>query len=272
MSEQKGQKLNHLIAALSDSDVVTSTWLQASGYSRSLLARYVKSGWLRSPSRGAYTKAGAQLRWDGVLYSLQQREGLRLHPGGRFVLSWRGHEHYLRLNAPATITVYGADRVPKWATDLPLAEQIDDCGRGAFPAVPSYHAPSTELYEHGLQRAMDTDASLRADVVMSMPERAVLELCADVKDAAGVYEVDAVLQGMPNLRPDLVSRLLRLCSRVKAKRLFLALADRHAHAWFARVSLESVDLGTGKRMLVRNGQLNRKFEITLPADLDDQLG
>jgi hypothetical protein len=38
------------------------------------------------------------------------------------------------------------------------------------------------------------------------------------------------------------------------------------------VSLQDVDLGSGKRVLVPGGKLNAKYQVTLPADLDEQLG
>jgi hypothetical protein len=66
--------------------------------------------------------------------------------------------------------------------------------------------------------------------------------------------------------------LLQDCHSVKAKRLFLALAERHHHAWLPHVKLQNVDLGRGKRVLVSDGKLNTKYNITLPADLDAQLG
>ncbi len=69
-----------------------------------------------------------------------------------------------------------------------------------------------------------------------------------------------------------MSTLLQRCASIKAKRLFLALADRHHHAWLSHVSLQNVDLGHGKRVLVPGGKLNAKYQITLPADLDEQLG
>jgi len=33
-----------------------------------------------------------------------------------------------------------------------------------------------------------------------------------------------------------------------------------------------VDLGRGKRSLVRGGRLHPRYQITLPGDLDEQLG
>ncbi len=53
--------------------------------------------------------------------------------------------------------------------------------------------------------------------------------------------------------------------------LFLALAERHRHAWLSHVPLEGVDLGRGKRALVPGGRLHPTYQITLPGDLDEHL-
>jgi hypothetical protein len=53
-----------------------------------------------------------------------------------------------------------------------------------------------------------------------------------------------------------------------SQRLFLALAERHAHAWFKHLHSSKLDLGRGKRMLVPGGKLHPKYLVTLPADLD----
>ena len=78
-----------------------------------------------------------------------------------------------------------------------------------------------------------------------------------------------LLQGLVNLRPQRVSALLRACQSIKAKRLFLALAERAGHAWFRHLDLEGVELGSGKRSLFPGGKLDPKYHITLPADLGE---
>ena len=273
MSEQKSSKLNQLLRALSDLDLVSARWLRANGYSTGLVARYVRSGWLKAPVRGVYTLPNSEPSWDAVLRTLQQREEARLHVGGRFALGWHGHEHYLRLGEGSKVTLYGPDRLPRWATQLPLDEPLVWSGRGPFdPTMLSFEdaTDSEALYAEGLGRA--ADSNMVGEVVMATPERAMLELCDDKPSAALIYEADAVMQGLASLRPELVSRLLRLCRSVKAKRLFLALAERHRHAWMQRVALADVDLGSGKRVLVPGGRLEPKYLITLPADLGEQLG
>jgi hypothetical protein len=272
MSDSKKEKLNRLLEMLGDTTLVSSRWLRANGYPSNLLARYMASGWLQSPTRGAYLRKGGTATWDGLLHSLQTREQLAIHVGGRFALARQGHEHYLRLGESATLTLYGA-KLPAWAHKLPLPERIQVCGPGPFdwPPLPFGAKPSDDaLNAQGLERVLENPRA--GGVVVSMPERAILELCDEPSDNALVHEVDAVLQGLTTLRPQLVTTLLQHCHSVKAKRLFLALAERHHHAWLPHVKLQNVDLGRGKRVLVSDGKLNAKYNITLPADLDAQLG
>lgn len=273
MSVSRHEKLNQLLETLGDTSLVSSGWLRAHGYPSNLVAKYMASGWLQSPSRGVYLRKSGQPTWEGLVHTLQIREQLPLHVGGRFALARQGHEHYLRLGEAATVTLYGPAKLPAWASKLPLRERVQACGSGPFdwPAL-AFTANTSDamLNARGLERV--TDDSRAAGVVFSTPERAILELCDETPGSALVHEANALMQGLATLRPPLVSTLLQHCTSIKAKRLFLALADRNNHAWMAHLNLSSVDLGRGKRVLVRGGKLNAKYQITLPADLDEQLG
>ena len=273
MGAQNSGKLNRLLAELGDTRLVSSRWLRAHGYSNSLVARYVGSGWLVSPARGVYMRRGGRLQWDGVVRSMQIGEGMSLHVGGRFALGLQGHEHCLRLGDAGTITLYGPQQPPGWAGKLSLEQRFEYEGKGPLdlPTVPALTAEVSEkaLLEAGLawhSVAPGTDA-----LVCSTPERAMLELCDSVSGAAGVYEADALMQAMTTLRPQRVGLMLRHCRSIKAKRLFLALAERHRHAWLSHVPLEGVDLGRGKRALVPGGRLHPTYQITLPGGLDEHL-
>ncbi|PXX98299.1 type IV toxin-antitoxin system AbiEi family antitoxin domain-containing protein [Halomonas sp. LBP4] len=273
MSDQNSGKINLLLSELGDTDLVSSRWLRSHGYSNSLVARYVASGWLVSPARGVYMRTGGRLQWEGVVRSLQCREGLSLHIGGRFALALQGHEHYLRLGEAAAVSLFGSARLPGWVGKLPLNEGFQLLGRGSFdlPAPASMaEASENELRAYGLFR--HEVGSGTQGLVCSTPERAMLELCDGVTDAALVYEVDALMQAMTTLRPQQVALMLRHCQSIKAKRLFLALAERHRHVWLAHVPLDGVDLGRGKRALVPGGRLHPTYQITLPGDLDEHLG
>jgi hypothetical protein len=275
MRAQKSQKLNHLLRQLGDADLASAGWLRRQGYSSSLLARYLRSGWLVAPARGVYAIPRARLHWAGVVHALQHREALRLHVGGRFALAWRGHEHYLALgDKPDVVTLYGADRLPGWVGKLPLRERFLHAGNGPFEPVDfgfTNGVDAERMLEHGL--ALETESKAGgAAIVMSSNERAMLEQCDESPNAGQILQADTVMQGLAGLRPDVVARLLRACRSVKAKRLFLALAERHGHAWLARVPLDGVDLGSGKRVLAPGGRLHRKYQITLPEALDEHLG
>lgn len=272
MDAQNSGKLNRLLTELGDTRLVSSRWLRVHGYSNSLVARYVGSGWLVSPARGVYMRKGGRLQWEGVVRSLQVGEGLPLYVGGRFALVLQGHEHYLRLGDAGTITLYGSERPPGWLGKLSLEQRFEFLGKGPFdlPAVPvSADVSEKALTESGLawhSASPGVDA-----LVCSTPERAMLELCDDVSGAALVYEADALMQAMTTLRPQRVGLLLRHCRSIKAKRLFLALAERHRHAWLSHVPLDGVDLGRGKRALVPGGRLHPTYQLTLPGDLDEHL-
>lgn len=272
MSDQKPSKINQLLKKLGDATLVTSRWLRERGYARNLVARYVASGWLVSPVRGVYQRAGGVLRWDGVVNTLQLLEAIPVHVGGRFALAWQGHEHFFRMGEAATITLYGVNKLPGWVSKLDLPERFEPRGIGPFArTVPTFaDVADNVLQNQGLKR-FSTNPDTKP-VVMAIPERAILELCDEPPCPALVYEVDAILQAMTTLRPGLLSALLLQCRSIKAKRLFLALAERHNHAWFPQVNLDGVMLGSGKRSLVAGGRLHPTYQITLPTDLDEQLG
>lgn len=111
-----------------------------------------------------------------------------LHVGGRFALALQGHEHYLRLGD-------GPAPPPGWVGKLSMEQRFEYQGKGPFdlPAV-SFTAEVTEkvLSEVGL--ALHSAAPGVDALVCSTPERAMLELCDGVSDAAGVYEADAPMR------------------------------------------------------------------------------
>jgi hypothetical protein len=273
MSEPNGSKLNRLLGTLGDTTLVSSRWLRTQGYPSNLVARYVSNGWLRSPARGVYLRKNGLPTWEGLVHCLQFLERLPVHVGGRFALLRHGHEHHLRLGEAAAVSLYGTAKLPSWSTKLPLREGVLWCGRGPFGWPNMAYDPETsdaELIQRGLA-LLSTDTR-SPGLVFSTPERAILELCDEKPSSALVYEINDLLRGLGTLRPKLLSHLLQHCSSVKAKRLFLALAARNRPAWWAHLELAAVDLGSGKRMLIRGGRLDTQYQISLPADLDEHVG
>lgn len=271
MARQNRKKLNPLLSQLGDGWLAPSAWLEEQGYDRRLLGYYVKQGWLVSPAHGVFHRAGSTPSWQTVVFSLQHLARLPLHVGGAHAISVQGMDHYLRMGA-ARVTLYGPARLPAWVNALGLREAFvlrPDAKLGFVALSSKLLDASKAQREVGLETLPGDRPS--CPMVVSMPERAIFELLLDVPAKASAAGADAILQGMMRLRPALVSRLLRDCASVKVKRLFLALAERHNHAWFKHLDLTGVDLGTGNRVLGKGGTMHPKYHISLPRDLDEQL-
>ena len=98
--------------------------------------------------------------------------------------------------------------------------------------------------------------------------------CFKGDTAVGFHTADRLFEGFANLRPAMLTRLLRDCTSVKAKRLFFFFGDRHAHAWEKRLNPDDFDLGRGKRSPSKAAVSIGEYEITVPVEMmpegDDQ--
>ena len=92
----------------------------------------------------------------------------------------------------------------------------------------------------------------------------MLEYCYLLPNYADFEEARQLMEGLATLCPGLLQNTLRACRSVKAKRLFLALADIVGHEWYGELNLESVELGSGGRHVVSDGLWNSRFKITVP--------
>jgi hypothetical protein len=77
------------------------------------------------------------------------------------------------------------------------------------------------------------------------------------------------MEGLVNLSS--LQPLLEQCSSVKETRLFFYFADRHRHAWRSQIDRAAIHLGTGKRCLVKDRELDTASSITVPKDMAHRL-
>ena len=75
-----------------------------------------------------------------------------------------------------------------------------------------------------------------------------------------------VLQGVPD---DVVQKLLEQCNSIKIKRIFLYLAEKLELPCFKRLILKKMNLGKGKRVIVKGGKLDTKYNITIPIETEE---
>jgi hypothetical protein len=89
-----------------------------------------------------------------------------------------------------------------------------------------------------------------------------------VPDEQDLVECFHFMESMNNIRPTQVQSLLENCDSIKVNRLFLYLAEKVNHEWFSRIDISKIDLGSGKRSIVKNGVYNSKYQITVPKELE----
>ncbi len=105
-------------------------------------------------------------------------------------------------------------------------------------------------------------------VNVSDPARAIMECLYLAPKSQSLTEVYELMEGLNNLRPASVQKLLEACNSVKVKRLFLYLANKADHEWVQYLNLDNVNLGSGKRAIVVDGVYVAKYQITVPKELE----
>jgi hypothetical protein len=277
MAKQVERKLIRLEALLPEGLLVDAAWLARHGYSTSLRSQYLASGWLKQPARQVYTRPRGALNWEQAVISLQTLLGLPLVGGGRTALELQGFAHYLAQETKQ-VHLYGPKHPPGWLSKLSLGVRfVYHNSRRLFHAAPMRTRPaSAERTSVPEGRAGLSGGAVVAQpwgqsgwqITLSSPERAVLELLDELPNHESFHQVDKLVEGLANLSPRRLQKLLRDCRSVKVKRLFFYFADRHQHAWLHRIDKSEIDLGRGKRLLARGGAFNATYQITVPENLD----
>jgi hypothetical protein len=276
MGEQRYTRLNRLERDLPEGLLVDAAWLAENDYSSPLRAKYVATGRLEQPARSVYRRPRGSLSWQQVVISLQTLLGEHLTIGGRTALDFQGFAHYLAQSVHE-VHLYGDAPPPGWLAKLPLPAAFRfHNARRLFPDVPISAFPVTDLNGGAVELKREAEAHFVVQtwgqwdwpIILSTPERALLELLDELPAHESFHQVDMLMDGLANLRPKRMQQLLVACTSVKVKRLFFFFADRHPHAWAKRLDPAAIDLGRGKRMLVRHGKLDKRYQITVPEDLD----
>jgi len=242
---------------LQDGIVVDRAWLKGNGISVPLVDYYLRTGNLERVAHGAYRKPGAPLKWEHLVYSLQQL-GFNVHVGGQSALELKGLAHYVPVGQRARVHLFCDKRLPKWVfrTNVP----VDFIEHRSKLFVDEKKGLTTQLF-----------GSWDWKINLASPEMALLEMMADVPQKVSFHMVNVIMEGAATLRPEVVSALLAGCKNVKVKRVFLWFARKHGHPWFERLKLDNVDLGKGKRVVEKAGKLDAKYLITVPkVDYDKQ--
>lgn len=252
MASVVSSKINQLLKIWPSGAVAVLPWLEKQGVYQQLVHEYEKTSWVRRVGRGAYARAGDKVEWTGGLYAIQEQMGLPIHAGGKTALHMQGYAHFLPMGEGTTVTLFGRPNVklPMWFKQYRWSVKV--------------RYSTTNLFTNDAEQGLTTKELAFYSVRVSTPERAMLEVLYGVPEEESYEEAKLLMEGLTTLRPRVVQTLLERCASVKVKRLFMVLAEGCGHAWVKKLDLSKVDFGKGKRMLVRGGRFDSKYNITVP--------
>jgi len=232
--------------------VALQSWLETEGISRKLSHRYVAAGWLERLGHGAYVRSGDTVGWRGAIYALQQHAHLVVWPGGATALQLQGLGQYIPMQREK-IWLWGeaGSRLPAWFKNREWGVSVQ------FSAPRLFSRPVPDHF-HYKEDGFIIEAS-------SM-ERASFELAYEITDGDSFNWVAEQFQGLVNLRPQLMHGYLEACTSIRVKRLMLLLGDYYGQVWAQRVERSRIDLGSGKRQVVKSGWLHPELHITVPRE------
>ncbi len=273
MNEQNSNKLNQLERNLPEGLLVDAAWLERRGYYGSLRSHYVSAGWLEQPARGVFRRPRGSLSWEQVLISLQTLLDFPVSVGGRTALELLGYAHYVP-QVQNCIHLYADRGMPAWLGQLSLDQSFSVHNRARLLPLPATPLSPLSITSPVSESGSILDGGFRIipwghwkwPLIVSTPERAYLELLDELPSHDTFHMADVIMEGLTNLSPRRMQSLLENTRNIKVKRLFFFFAERHGYQWLNRINRENIDLGHGKRMLVKGGKLDAKHQITVPKE------
>ena len=205
--------------------------LLALGLPSTAAARLTQSGWLKRLGRGVYQVPNAKLDMSKTLAYLSL-EVPELHVGGKTALAWRGTRHNLAYQERLNLWGLKAGRLPAWFTDL-------------FNVT----YQSTQIFDNNLSRGFGLAPLPGGNprVMVSVPERALLELFSDTGKLQSLEETLNIAESVRHLRSDVLETLLAHTTRVKVVRLAKSLAENLELPWLEIAKRHSERLGSSSR-------------------------
>ena len=242
-------KIQNLILSWPPGAVFPVTVLVDRKYSHALLEHYRRSKWLESVGIGALKRAGDKLTVFGGVFGLQQLK-LSVHVGAGTALELEGLSQYAPVaRRPITLVGRPKERLPSWFRGYDWGVKV------RYVTTDMFGADRVGLEEKDFGTFK---------ILVSSPERAMFEELRGLKTAQDYQHCLELMENLWNGRPILLEQLLKHCTSFKVKRLFLHLASRTQQPWLERLSISSVDLGRGKRSIIKGGSFDSKYLITVP--------
>ena len=222
-----------LLAVLPRGEPLDVTYLKGKGLSVNRAAHLAKAGWLVHLGRGTYMLPGDKLSRDGCLAHLM-RHHAGLHVGAKTALAWRGVKHNISFRD--VISLWGDQplRLPGWlASNYPCTYQL------------------TRLFDDQLPQGFGLPSLPAGNpaVLVSVPERALLELLSDVGKTEMLSDARSLVESTRSLRTSTLETLLAHTRRIKVLRLARDLAEELDLPWASLAKKYSEAKGGGSRWI-----------------------
>lgn len=253
-----------LEAKIPEGTIVTRKWLTENlPLDKHAIDNLVKSDHLKVIRKGIYTRGKVQFTWQSIVYTLQFILGTDYLVGGLTALEIKGFSHYIPHAKKLTIHLHGNDKLPNWINEL--SNDLTFVRHSRKALFSSMEQAGSEKYTTGnfWKEGM-------AELKISIPERACLEMLNEVPNKISFEHADQLVQGMTSLSPRTLQKLLDECSNVKVKRLFLWFGRKHNYTWFSKLDQTKINIGSGNRMVVKGGELDKTYKITVPKEFENQ--
>jgi Transcriptional regulator, AbiEi antitoxin, Type IV TA system len=155
-----------------------------------------------------------------------------LHVGGKTALAWRGIRQNISFREVLALWGDEPKRLPAWYTQR-FASRYQ----------------STQLFDRGLPNrfGLQPIPNGRPEILVAVPERALLELLSDVGKAQSLQETRQLVESLRTLREKTFDKLLTHTMRIKVVRLAELLGRELDLPWAATAKRHSQRIGGGKR-------------------------
>ena len=244
---------SRLLLTLRPGEVVTPDRLRALGVSARLSTHLKNSGVLSSLGVGAFVRGHEEPSFASAVQALTQQLKLQLHIGGRTALELQGVSQYLTMGSGQSAWIFSTKKAkfPLW-----FAKQK----WGATPRL-----VQTKFLKQCTTANLRTVLVDGFEVPVSRRELAILETIFLIGKSHRFEEVDELFESLSTLDASVLQTLLENCQSIRVCRIFLFLAHKHAHPWIDGINESEIDLGRGKRAVVKGGKLDARYQITVPV-------
>lgn len=253
-------KINKLLKAWPNGVVGVQSWLSRQGISKDLAKAYVKSQWLERIGKGAFIKTGDKVDWTGGVFTLQKQLNFQIHVAAKTALEMLGDAHFIPLGKGYLVWLFQSAQekraLPGWMHNY-------------FKGEVKVQVSKRNLFEDDERLGLVEKDFDNYKILISSRERAIMEYLDLVPEQESFSQGIYLMEGLLTLRSKVVQQLLEKCTSVKVKRLFMYLAEEENHPWIKKVDLSKINFGIGKRVILKGGKFNSKYNISIPVRKED---